>query len=131
MNHDWLPSFTLTLLSAPSNLKCHPVAPAGRWCPEENAGIFSRLFFSYVDGILRIGKRKPLELPDLWDLLKSDEAAVVSQRFQDCLAASADDLKAPQGKVWKGVWDAHGKYFALAGLLKLVHDTVMFAGVCR
>ncbi|KAK9797814.1 hypothetical protein WJX73_000524 [Symbiochloris irregularis] len=100
----------------------------GRWCPEESASIISRLFFNYVEGLLRIGKHKPLELPDLWDLVKGDEASAVSQKFQGCLSATADDVHAPQGKVWKAIIKAHGYTFAMAGLLKLVHDTIMFAG---
>ncbi len=31
--------------------------PAGRWCPEEQAGFLSRLTFSYVGGLIRLGYR--------------------------------------------------------------------------
>ena len=34
-----------------------PGRPAGRWCPEEHAGFLSRLFFSYVDGLVSLGHR--------------------------------------------------------------------------
>ena len=46
----------------------------GRWCPEENANVWSRLFFCYVDSILRLGYSKPLNQEDIWDLAERDRA---------------------------------------------------------
>lgn len=37
-------------------------------------------------------------------------------------------MTAPQGTVWKAMWRRHGRVFLAAGLLKLVHDCVMFLG---
>lgn len=79
-------------------------------------------------GLLKIGSRKPLELSDLWDLADCDEAGTVSKHFQSCLQATADDLNAPQGVVWRGIVKAHWRRFALAGLIKFVHDIIVFAG---
>lgn len=31
--------------------------PQGRWCPEERAGLFSRLLFTYVGSLIRLGYR--------------------------------------------------------------------------
>ena len=33
-----------------------------------------------------------------------------------------------QGVIWRAMWSCHGRAFLLAGLLKLVHDCVMFLG---
>lgn len=52
---------------------------AGRWSPEEEAGLWSRLFFSFCTGLIKMGKQKALNPEDLWDLPHSDEAAAVSQ----------------------------------------------------
>jgi len=41
---------------------------AGWWQPEESAGLLSRLFFSYCNGILAMGSRKILVQDDLWDV---------------------------------------------------------------
>lgn len=90
--------------------------------------MLSRTFFSYVNGLLRIGSRKPLDLQDLWDLARCDEAPTVAARFQAGLTATADELTAPQGRVWRGIVKAHAAKFGLAGVIKLVHDLVVFGG---
>lgn len=37
-------------------------------------------------------------------------------------------VTAPQGVVWKAMVKKHGKVFAMAGIVKLVHDCIMFLG---
>lgn len=81
-----------------------------------------------MGGLLAIGSRKPLELSDLWDVARCDEASTVSKRFQKCLQLTADDVVAPQGIVWRGIVKAHWRRFALAGTIKFVHDIIVFAG---
>ncbi len=44
------------------------------------------------------------------------------------LGKTANLMTAPQGVVWKAMWRRHGRVFAIAGLIKLVHDCVMFLG---
>lgn len=51
-----------------------------------------------------------------------------TQAFEAELSKSANLMTAPQGKVWKAMWRQHWKVFVSAGLLKLVHDCVMFLG---
>ena len=55
------------------------VWPAGRWCPEEEAGIWGRLFFSFCNGLISMGKQKALNAEDVWDLSYTDQAPHVSQ----------------------------------------------------
>lgn len=97
---------------------------SGKWCPEENANLWSRFFFTYVDSILRMGFRKPLHQEDLWDLAARDEAPQLSAQFSDCL--NSDPHK---GSVVRTMWQCFGGPFVRAGLMKFVHDIVMFTGV--
>lgn len=92
----------------------------GRWCPEEEAGIFGRAFFGFVSGILNLGYMKNLEQEDLWDMCVSDEALCVSRKFEDVLRKTRDDVHAPSGRVALAMWCMHRKRFILAGLVKLV-----------
>ena len=75
----------IALILLRSYQKCCPACllslyyAAGRWSPEEEAGIWSRLFFSFCSGLIKMGKQKALNPEDLWDLPYSDEAATVSQ----------------------------------------------------
>lgn len=50
------------------------------------------------------------------------------QAFEAELSKSVNLVTAPQGTVWKAMWRKHGRVFLAAGLLKLVHDCVMFLG---
>jgi hypothetical protein len=63
-------------------------APAGRWCPEESASLPSRLFFSYVGGLIQLGYRKALAQADLWDVAAQDAAQPVSDNFLFHLSAA-------------------------------------------
>jgi hypothetical protein len=38
-----------------------------RWCPEEEAGWLSRLFFAFANSLVSKGAKKHLEQQDLWD----------------------------------------------------------------
>lgn len=99
-----------------------------RWCPEEEAGFFSRLFFTWVGGLLKLGEQKALEQHDLWHVAKEDEAALVSEKFMARLTSSKDSLGLSEGRVGRAMWRAHGKIFVLAGMIKLFHDITMFLG---
>lgn len=52
---------------------------AERWVPEEEAGPWSQMFFSYATGLIKLGKQKALRPEDLWDISYRDEASNVSQ----------------------------------------------------
>ncbi|KAI3434886.1 hypothetical protein D9Q98_002940 [Chlorella vulgaris] len=98
-----------------------PNRPAGHWCPEENAGLLSRLCFTYVGGLIQLGYHKTLDQADLWDVAAADAAQPVSDSFSWHLAGA-------EGVLWRAMWRTHGRKFVTAGLVKLAHDCIMFAG---
>jgi hypothetical protein len=102
--------------------------PAGRWCPEEEASLASRLLFSYCGSLLALGAAKPLDHGDLWDLAERDAAATVSAAFAARLAATRRAAPAGPGCLWRAAWATHRGVFLRAGALKLAHDASMFAG---
>lgn len=104
-----------------------PDIPRGRWCPEENATFLSRLFFTWVDSLLTQGLNKPLQHDDLWDLSTQDSSLLVSSNFDYNLKSTIDDVRAPNGRVWKALCRAHWKKFFYAGIIKVIHDVVMLA----
>jgi len=97
-----------------------------RNCPEDRAGWISKIFYFYVNGLMEAGAKKHLEHDDLWDLSMRDQAAPVFKAFAAKLKSTVDPIKAPQGTVWRAIWRTHGKLFVWAGVLKLVHDLIMF-----
>lgn len=66
-----------------------------RWCPEEDAGWLSRLFFFFANSLVDKGARKHLEQSDLWDIADQDQPQRLWDRFKQQLQATAN-LKAPQ-----------------------------------
>ncbi|WIA42403.1 hypothetical protein OEZ86_008404 [Tetradesmus obliquus] len=97
-----------------------------RWCPEEGANWLSQLFFAYANSLVRLGGRKHLEQADLWDTAHRDEPPKLWSSFQRHLAATAT-AASPQGLVWRALAAEHWRVFASTGLLKLVHDCIMFS----
>jgi len=59
---------------------------AGWWQPEESAGLLSRLFFSYCNGILAMGSRKILVQDDLWDVSRCVQPCTLSRTLTLTLA---------------------------------------------
>ena len=98
------------------------------WCPEEDAGFVSRLFFLWVGSLLSIGTKKNLQHDDLWDVAVQDEAVTVTAAFQRNLDATIDEFEAPRGRVARTMWKTHRRVFIFAGVVKLMHDAVMFLG---
>ncbi len=54
----------------------------GRWSPEENANLWSKLTYSYVNGLIKLGYTQPLHQHHLWDMAHKHEAAHVANSFQ-------------------------------------------------
>jgi len=52
-------------------------------CPEQDAGLWTRITFRWLNALLELGKIKPLELDDLWSLPSVDDPTRISARFQE------------------------------------------------
>ena len=69
------------------NLDDKPPAPKDSADPaspntEAEASLFSRLTFSWVSGMLRLGCTRTLRMEDLWALSPEDEAGPLCDRFE-------------------------------------------------
>ena len=68
----------------------------GRWCPEEEAGFFSRHFYCYINSLIDLGLRKHLVREDLWDLAARDETKTVTESYDKNMERSKDPVMQPQ-----------------------------------
>lgn len=68
----------------------------GRWCPEEEAGFFSRYFYTYMNSLIDLGMKKHLAKEDLWDLAGKDETEHVAHKYDKNLERSKDSVTKPQ-----------------------------------
>ncbi|KAK8021735.1 multidrug resistance-associated protein 2 [Apiospora arundinis] len=63
-----------------------PPAPVQREvCPESTASIFSRLSFSWMTSIMVVGRRRPLELEDIWLINPERSIERLTDRFRQAL----------------------------------------------
>jgi ATP-binding cassette, subfamily C (CFTR/MRP), member 1 len=93
--------------------------PAGHWCPEESSGLGNKIAFNFVNTLISLGYNRTLEQEDLWDVSNIDSAAAVSETFQW-------QLNSASGNLSKAIIATHKRLFILAGVIKLMHDIVMF-----
>lgn len=114
--------------------------------PEDSASPLSMLLFSFATPLVALGSLKPLERGDLWPLSMRDRASKVARDFAARLRASSSSSSSssssmtsppsttakkkpshhPRGSVAAAAVSAHGRAFAVAGAIKLLHDVVMF-----
>lgn len=59
----------------------------------------------------------------MWDLAARDQAAKVSAEFNNCLTSDPH-----RGSVVRAMWQNFGRPFMWAGVVKFVHDGVLFTG---
>ena len=52
-------------------------------CPEAKANIFSKLTFWWMNGLMKSGYKKALEMTDLWDLREAEKAHNISIKFEE------------------------------------------------
>eukprot|EP00775_Hariotina_reticulata_P001784 gene1784-2118_t len=97
-----------------------------RWCPEEEAGWLSRLFFAFANSLVSKGAKKHLEQQDLWDTAFQDDPARLWVNFEHHMQQTATPT-APQGVMWRALCRVHGRVFLLTAVMKVLHDLVMFA----
>ena len=95
--------------------------------PEEAASALSRLTFTWLSPLMRLGYARPLEQSDLPVLASSNSAVSLARRFDAAFAAAraaaaAGPAEAPVETLTRAFVGMFGGEFAKASLLKLVHD---------
>ena len=101
--------------------------PSETHAPEENASFWSRRFFFYASGLMKLGYAKHLQPEDLWPTAQGDAAHVESKRFARCLEQAKMDGRGNWWLFW-AYKRAHGRPFFLSGILKLLQDCAQFTG---
>ncbi|KAI3644541.1 hypothetical protein MP228_010705 [Amoeboaphelidium protococcarum] len=92
-------------------------------CPEERATFLSKITFSWLNGIMTLGYKKPLTDDDLWDLNSEDQAQVLNAKFQEKWNSQ---LSLQKPSLVKAIFYAVGMPFVFAAFFKLVQDILGF-----
>lgn len=94
------------------------------------ANFLSRLTFSWLDSMLRLGSSRPLELDDLGDLPSGDKADINHQRFLKVW--EKEKIRAAKHKTGASLWrtflNCHRVLLIKAGLCRLCGDLLSFIG---
>ncbi|KAG2178766.1 hypothetical protein INT43_001612 [Umbelopsis isabellina] len=92
-------------------------------CPEATANIFSRLTFSWLTPLMKLGYKQPLLMDDLWNLKPEDQAAVIAERFEQNWEK---EMKKKNPSLLRVLVATLGGPFIFAGVLKAVQDVLQF-----
>ncbi|GAB5588211.1 hypothetical protein Unana1_03111 [Umbelopsis nana] len=92
-------------------------------CPEATANIFSRLTFSWMTPLMKLGYKQPLLMEDLWNLKPEDQSAVISERFEQNWDR---EMKKKNPSLLRALFATVGGPFLFAGLLKAFQDILQF-----
>lgn len=94
-----------------------PVPPERRVSPEEQAGLLSSIYFTWVTPLLHVGYRRTLELNDIWTVSPNRSIEYLMPKFQQNLASRME---------------SHGR---LNPLLMAGYDTfkvdILIGGACQ
>ncbi|KAG0018030.1 hypothetical protein BGZ81_010421 [Podila clonocystis] len=52
-------------------------------CPEYSSSVFSRLTFAWVQPLMTLGSKRPIEKEDLWELTEQRRASYIANRFRE------------------------------------------------
>eukprot|EP00004_Rigifila_ramosa_P018380 TRINITY_DN4565_c0_g1_i3.p1 TRINITY_DN4565_c0_g1~~TRINITY_DN4565_c0_g1_i3.p1 ORF type:complete len:991 (-),score=281.77 TRINITY_DN4565_c0_g1_i3:1492-4185(-) len=94
-------------------------------CPETDASWISRLSFWWINPMMALGYRRPLEEADLWDLDKSDKSHALLLKFEK---EWTKQRSLPKPSLARAFWKAFGWDFMAAAPLKLAQDSLQFVG---
>lgn len=96
--------------------------------PERRANIVSRILFSWMTPLMKLGFKRPLVDSDIWQLDEWDQAEVLYNDFQLCW-----EKELTKSKPWllRAIHRSNGLRFWLGGIFKIGNDASQFVGpVC-
>ncbi|KAG8759673.1 hypothetical protein FRC14_005351 [Serendipita sp. 396] len=97
----------------------HPIGKDVHESPFQTANIYSRWTFHWMDALMRLGSKRPLEEEDVYELGPGDQA--------DVLAEKLESAAAKHSSLWAALAAAYGATYAEAAMLKVFQDILAFA----
>ena len=88
-------------------------------------GLWDRITFSYLDNLLYLGSKRPLEFEDLPELDEKDLSAYTSDVL---LKEWLSELSQPCPSLTRALVNAYGRSFLMGNLFKFPQDCLIFVG---
>lgn len=99
--------------------------PESSKSPEENSTLVGAVLFSWMNPLLDLSSRRPLEAPDLPKLSKQDETKHISDALESAWQAQ---VRSRNNSFFRALVSTFGGAFAFAGIFKIFNDGLVFAG---
>ncbi|GLT68246.1 hypothetical protein SLA2020_404960 [Shorea laevis] len=96
-----------------------------RVCPERNANIFSRILFSWMNPIMKLGYERPITEKDVWKLDTWERTETLNNNFQRCWA---EESRKPKPWLLRALNCSLGGRFWWGGFWKIGNDLSQFVG---
>ncbi|XP_024046310.1 ABC transporter C family member 2 isoform X2 [Citrus clementina] len=94
-------------------------------CPERHANIFSRIFFSWMNPLMKKGYEKFITEKDVWKLDTWDQTETLNNQFQKCWAKES---QRPKPWLLRALNSSLGGRFWWGGFWKIGNDLSQFVG---
>ncbi|KAG6642050.1 ABC transporter C family member 2-like [Carya illinoinensis] len=100
--------------------------PGGDYeCPERRGSVFSKIFFSWMNPIMKLGYERPLTEKDVWKLDTWDRTETLKNKFQRCWA---EESQKPKPWLLRALNSSLGGRFWWGGFWKVGNDASQFVG---
>ncbi|KAL8468610.1 hypothetical protein ACS0TY_031707 [Phlomoides rotata] len=94
-------------------------------CPERQANLFSKIIFSWMNPIMKLGYSRPLTEKDVWHLDTWDRTETLHDSFQ---RSWAEELRRPKPWLLRALNRSLGGRFWWGGFWKIGNDVSQFIG---
>ncbi|XP_059439550.1 ABC transporter C family member 2-like [Corylus avellana] len=94
-------------------------------CPERHSSIFSRIFFSWMNPIMKLGYERPITEKDVWKLDAWERTETLNNKFQRCWA---EESRKPKPWLLRALNSSLGGRFWWGGFWKIGNDLSQFVG---
>ncbi|CAO2823372.1 unnamed protein product [Amaranthus hypochondriacus] len=100
--------------------------PGGeRICPERRANIFSKIVFSWMNPLMKLGYKRPLTEKDIWKLDTWDQTETLISKFQSCWV---EESRKQNPWLLGALNRSLGGRFWWGGFWKIGNDLLQFVG---
>lgn len=94
-------------------------------CPERHVNILSKILFSWMNPLMKLGYRRPLTEKDIWKLDTWDQTETLISKFQSCWV---EESRKPKPWILRPLNRSLGGRFWWGGFWKIGNDLSQFVG---
>lgn len=124
-NLDSYPGYTPMPTESVDDSAYQELAGGEQICPERRCNILAKICFSWMNGLMELGYKRPLTEKDVWKLDTWDRTRTLNDRFQSCWVK---ELQRPKPWLLRALSCSLGGRFWWGGFWKIGNDLSQFVG---